>query len=299
MCDFAIEVERTGISEQGILNSSPLSCIVGFNLVDNISVNYMHVGPEGVVKRMMNCWFTKSNHTKAYYLGSKLKSLDSELLKQKPPHDFARAPRSIQKHMMDWKASEFRAWLLYYSLPLLLHILPPLFYHHYALLVCAFHLLLQDNLRACDIDVAEEMLKDFCALLPELYGEEHCTINAHLLVHLTHYVRLWWGPLWTHSAFGCENKNGIIKTLSHSKYKILNQIIFNIEVQQTLQLVHHKLAEQEDASTMNFINETSHFMPDNLEELDKHVYILPMSFQYNEGHDVYGKLLKNGILYSA
>ena len=145
----------------------------------------------------------------------------------------------------------------------------------------------------------KKCLKIFWTLLPELYGEKHCTINAHLVVHLTHYVRLW-GPLWTHLTFGCENKNGIIKTLSHSKYKILNQIIFNIEVQQTLQLVHHKLAELEDASTMNFINETSHFMPDNLEELDKHVYILPMSFQYNvEGHDVYGKLLINGTLYSA
>ena len=50
MCDIAIEVERTCISQQGILNSSPLSYIVGFNLVDNISVDYMHVGPEGVVK---------------------------------------------------------------------------------------------------------------------------------------------------------------------------------------------------------------------------------------------------------
>ena len=50
MCDNAIEVEHTGISEQGILNSSPLSYIFGFNLVDNISVDYMHVGPEGIVK---------------------------------------------------------------------------------------------------------------------------------------------------------------------------------------------------------------------------------------------------------
>ena len=79
----------------------------------------------------------------------------------------------------------------------------------------------------------------------------------------------------SHLVFGYENKNGIIKTLSHSKYKILNQIIFNIEVQQTLQLVHHKLAEQEDASTMNFINETSHFMPDNLENwTNKYIYCL-------------------------
>ena len=143
------------------------------------------------------------------------------------------------------------------------------------------------------------MLKDFYALLPDLYGEEHCTINAHLLIHLTHYVRLW-GPLWTHSAFGCENKNGVIKNLSHSRSKILHQIIFNTEVQQTLQLVHHKLAEQENEITMNFINEYSHFMPSHLMKLDNHVYILPMSLQYNvEGHDVYGKLLINVTRYCA
>ncbi|KAL5497384.1 hypothetical protein EMCRGX_G013849 [Ephydatia muelleri] len=143
------------------------------------------------------------------------------------------------------------------------------------------------------------MLKDFCALLPELYGEEHCTMNAHLLLHLTHYVRLW-GPLWTHSAFGCENKNGIIKNLSHSKNKVLNQIIFNIEVQQTLQLVHHKLVEQEDADAINFINDSSRFMPSEFEELGKHMYTIPTSFMQNvEGYDLYGKLLLNGTLYYA
>ena len=77
------------------------------------------------------------------------------------------------------------------------------------------HLLLQQDLNRNEIDAAEVMLKDFCSLLPELYGEANCTINAHLLLHLTHYVRLC-GPLWTHSAFGFENKNGIVKNLSHS-----------------------------------------------------------------------------------
>ena len=94
------------------------------------------------------------------------------------------------------------------------------------------HLLLQQDLNRNEIDAAEVMLKDFCSLLPELYGEVNCTINVHLLLHLTHYVRLW-GPLWTHSAFGFENKNGI-KNLSHSKYQVFNQIIFNVKVEQTL-----------------------------------------------------------------
>ena len=276
MCEIAVEVKRTGASEQGV---SSLSQLIGFNLIDGIPIDYMHAGPEGIIKRLMSCWFDKSNHMKAFYLGAELNSIDSVFIKLKPPHDFTRAPRSISKHRKYWKASEFRNWVLFYSLPLLLNKLPPLYYHHYALLVSAMHLLLQQDLNRNEIDAAEVMLKDFCSLLPELYGEVNCTINAHLLLHLTHYVRLW-GPLWTHSAIGFENKNGIVKNLSHSKYQVLNQIIFNVEVEQTLQLVHHKLAQCEDNITMNFINECSHFMPSDLEEVEKHVYFIPTSFQY-------------------
>lgn len=116
-------------------------------------------------------------------------------------NDFTRAPQSIQKHKMFWKPSKFRVWLLYYSLPLLLHILPPLYYHS-ALPVCAFHLLLQENVRTSDIDVAEEMLKRF--LRPSTWPIWRRTLHRTVSYTFNYYVRLW-GPLGTHSAFACEN----------------------------------------------------------------------------------------------
>ena len=73
------------------------------------------------------------------------------------------------------------------------------------------------------------MLRDFCKLLPELYGKESCTANAHLLFHLTKYVRLW-GPLWTHSPFGFENKNGHLKRFIHRRGNIVPQLLFNVDV---------------------------------------------------------------------
>ena len=125
------------------------------------------------------------------------------------------------------------------------------------------YLLLQQELSCNEVYAAEEMLQDFCALLPELYGEMNCIINAYLILHLTHYVHLW-GPLRTHSAFGFENKNGIVKNLSHSKYQVLHQIIFNVEVDQTLQLVHHKVAQGEDDMTIGSFVRNFHigFDPD-------------------------------------
>ncbi len=132
----------------------------------------MHCVLEGVVKRLMGFLTPFS---------VKLMEIDRSFTYQRPPHDFTRAPRSILKHRNFWKASEFRSWLLFYSLPLLL---PPLYIHHFALLVCAIHILLQPKLSTTKIDVAEMMLKDFVELLPGLYDEKECTLNAHLLLHL-------------------------------------------------------------------------------------------------------------------
>ena len=75
--------------------------------------------------------------------------------------------------------------------------LPPLYVHHHALFVCAMHFLLSTSLACSEIDAAEIMLGDFVDLLPQLSGEQSCTVNAYSLTHLVKYV--WsWGPLWTH-----------------------------------------------------------------------------------------------------
>lgn len=50
------------------------------------------------------------------------------------------------------------------------------------------------------------------------YGDFICTANMHILSHLAKYVRIW-GPLWTHSSFGFENKNG------HFKYFFMAKLI--------------------------------------------------------------------------
>lgn len=163
--------------------------------------------------------------------------LDNELLKQWPPREFTRCPRSIKKHLKYWKASELKYWLLYYSLPILLGKLPPLYWHHYALLVCALHILLKSKIAMEEISAAESMLSDFYKLIPELYGDTYCTHNVHLLSHLCKYVKLW-GSLWTHSVFGYESKNGQIKHLFHGNDDdIFHQILFNIDVNFTMQLM--------------------------------------------------------------
>ena len=248
----ARKAEKKEEAVDGIKGRSALTKLV--DLVDGIPVDYMHCVLEGVTKRLLEVWVTSTRC--AGYIGRFVNKLDINLLEQCPPHDFSRIPRSIKKHRKFWKASEFRNWLLYYSLPLLMNILPPLYLHHFSLLVCAMHILLQSQITEVQIQAAEEMLLSFHELIPELYGKKHCTLNAHLLIHLTKYVRLW-GPLWTHSAFGFESMNGHITSMIHSKHKIADQLVFSIDVANTLGSLQDKLLQTESEQTLSFIAPTS------------------------------------------
>ncbi len=254
----AREAERHHTVVDGVMGMSPLA--ENLDLVASIPIDYMHAVLEGVVRLLMKFWFNSSKQGQPQYLGRQLTEIDAQLLRQRPPGEFSRPPRSIKKDLNYWKASELRNWLLYYSLPLLLGHLPSLYWHRYALLVCALHILLNNRITLSQVDAAGQLLHDFYVLFPELYGESSCTHNLHLLSHLTKYVRLW-GPLWTHSAFGFESKNGQLKHLFHGRNNIVNQLLFNVDVSLTLQLVHPHLVRTENERTMEYIDHVGNIAP--------------------------------------
>ena len=244
MIQDAIEAEHTQQAVNGIKGHSMFSKFL--NLANGAPTDYMHCVLEGAVKKLLEKWVKFS--TLGCYIGRQLKDIDTLLLKQCPPHDFTRAPRSIKRHRSYWKASEFRNFL-YYSLPLLVDILPPLYLHHYGLFVCAMHILLQARVSGTQIQAAQSMLDDFYVLLPELYGNQMCVLNMHFLSHMAHFVRRW-GPLWTHSAFAFESMNGHIASMIHSRYEIANQLLFSIDVSTTLGILADKLRSVEDDTTL-------------------------------------------------
>lgn len=155
------------------------------------------------------------------------------------------------------KLSEFRNWLLFYSLPLLVNYLPPLYFHHFALLVCSMHLLLQKQVTPIMCNAAEEMLQDFYKLVPELYGISMCTMNVHSLIHLPYFVRLW-GPLWTQSAFCFESMNGNLTGIVHSTRKIAEQLSFSLDINQSLHQLSKQLEEKESEQLLNYIIPSHH-----------------------------------------
>lgn len=84
----------------------------------------MHCVLLGVVKQLLDIWLHSSNHSKEYYINLSQANIINEYLSSiKPPDNFRIKARSLLERA-HWKASEYQAWLLYYSLPILMQILP-------------------------------------------------------------------------------------------------------------------------------------------------------------------------------
>ena len=195
-------------------------------------MDYMHAVLEGVTRTLlMNYWFDGKYSFNRFYLGTVLKKIDKMLLRIKPPHEFRRTPRSIAKSIKYWKAAEWRAWLLCYALPLLMHILPADYVHHLSLFVGSIHILLGSKISTVDLSRAEQMLQVFYQTIPKLYPEELLTCNVHSLIHLTECVRQC-GPLWSFSCFGFENMNGYLKKHCHGTRNVLPQLVRNLRMRQ-------------------------------------------------------------------
>jgi len=235
-----------GVKGHSVLSSS-------INIVTSVPIDYMHAILEGITKSLLASWFDSKNHKFRFYLGRQINDMNRSLLRIKPPHEFRRTPRPIETAKF-WKACEYRAWLLFYSVPVLVSAnFPPDYLNHYCLLVSAMHILLNDCISNSQLEMANLMLVRFYELMPALYPDTMCTLNIHSVIHLCDCVRRW-GPLWCYSTFGFENLNGYIKKHCHGTRNVLPQLIQGVRMRQSLPLLKKKLKLKENSDTMEFLD---------------------------------------------
>ena len=224
---YAREAVTMGKPVFGVKGPSWLLMIPGYDIIEGNTVDYMHSVLLDVTKMSLNLWFDSQHSTNLWYCGNKVEEADSKLLQIKPPNDISRVPRSIQNHRSYWKASEYRAWLLFYSIPVMLNILPVEYLAHHMLLVEAIHTLLKSSITPLMLDKAERMIKHYCFKMASYYSERQMTANVHQLLHLPHVV-LNFGPLNMYSCFAFESLNGcllnFIKGTQHVEMQIIEAI---------------------------------------------------------------------------
>jgi len=125
----------------------------------------MHLVALGVCKKLLSLWFDQKYAGYPWYLGKYLNEIDEELLQIRPPKFLKRTPRSL-KERQHWKASEYRAFLFYYTYHFneifASSLLPSLVR---AMLVYTSDYITMKNLRAAEIEMAF-----FVKIFEKVYG---------------------------------------------------------------------------------------------------------------------------------
>lgn len=206
----------------------------GFDIITGVTIDYMHCVLLGITKMLLILWTDNSYSAQPWYLGPvKIKKLEERYLAIQPPNLITRTPRSLLKNLAHFKASELRAFLLYYCLPCLWGLLEEDYFQHLLLLVNGIYLLLQDSISPSDIESSSSMLVHFCTRMEALYGKRYETYNVHMLLHLTDCVRNL-GPLWGTSCFWFEGYNGDLSKLFHGTQNVDIQITHAVCIHQKI-----------------------------------------------------------------
>ncbi|KYN01125.1 hypothetical protein ALC62_08080 [Cyphomyrmex costatus] len=167
-----------------ILNSIP-----GFLPINNTPLDYMHLICLGVVKKIILLWIKGPLSIRLSVRTINRISHLLILLRNTTPNDFARRPRSM-KDVKQWKAVEFRNFLLYTGPPIVLrHVLKQDIYLHFLSFHVAITILIRPNLHEEAINYAEALLNQFVMSFEILYGKQYMSHNIHNLLHLCSDVR--------------------------------------------------------------------------------------------------------------
>lgn len=237
-----LEQRKTGYSVNGVKGPSWLTFFPNFNIVKGISIDYMHGVLLGVQKLLLRLWFSSEFKSKDFSFHEHVHIVDYRLNNLKPTLDISRLPRSIETDLKYWKASEYRSFLLYFGAPVMYGILDNNRFNHYLQLVNGIRILLKFGSTEEEVSEAEAMLFNFCADFECLYEKCFMTLNIHQLVHLADSVRAL-GPLYTHSCFSFEDKNGLLLKMIQGTQNIDSQIVTGVSFVQKIPELKQRFLE--------------------------------------------------------
>lgn len=213
----AQEAERSGRTIRGVKGPSIMQNEEHIDLVWSFPPEYQHGILLGVVKTLWRVW-RKQGFLKARDYAK----INERFLKIKRPHEIHRLPRSVT-NTSKWKATEWKSWLLYDSVPCLEGILDDACLQSYMLLVKSMFILLKPSTTSDERDLCEMQLLQFVGEYEQLYGKGAITFGVHLLLHLVEAVKRC-GPLWAFSTFPFENAIYYFKQKVHSPKGVDHQI---------------------------------------------------------------------------
>lgn len=195
---------------KGIVGKSLLLDVEGFDFVNDIPVEYMHVGCLGVVKRMLELTFlVGENRVRVSTRRLTHPSVFNEFMKDiKTTREFSRRARELDFAVL--KAQEMRNIILF-MFPVVVQCIEPEAKERRLWLLLAFMFrscIVPEN-EFCHINVSEISLasSQFYILFEKLFSPKNCTYSIHTFISHLLQIRSK-GPLTETSAFAFENFYG-------------------------------------------------------------------------------------------
>ncbi|KAK3909735.1 Halomucin [Frankliniella fusca] len=221
-------------SVNGVKGPTLLSKLVP-DIIRCTAIDIMHGVFLGVCRLQMTLWFSSKYSNQPWSLHHLENVLDEKLRSIKPPSYVQRIPRSL-KDIKLWKASEFKLFLMYYSVLILKNAMDDLYLKHHCLLVSGISLLSQDSISVGQVEAARTLLLSYVNDYARLYSLRHLGLNVHQLIHLPNVV-LDLGPLWAYSCFFFENFNGKLNRLYHGTQHIALQVCSSVSMLMTVPIL--------------------------------------------------------------
>jgi len=200
------------------------------------------------MKTLILFWTGKKGNNRLKLKDHNIKSISKimKIFRKYISEEFCRLPRTIED-VDNWKATEFRQFLLYTGPVALKGKLPQIQYKHFLCLHIAMRILCSSECINLN-EYAKSLIQYFIKKYKEIYGDEYITYNVHNLLHLCDDVLLF-GKVDNFSAFKFESyMNQIKRKMKNSRYPL--QQIYNrvVEGRKLLTSVnkYNNLCEKDD-----------------------------------------------------
>jgi hypothetical protein len=205
----------------GLKGLSPMVALEYFDLTYGFVLDYMHAALIGVMKFLMDLWFDSNNFMEEFYLGKFFSKMQEDLLRMMRPKNLTR-PLNLGDYKQ-WKASQFRAFLLVFGYPVLKKYMKKQYLSNFLHLSNGIFLLCKETISAEDLQASATAISKFHESFEVCYGLKNMRFNVHLISHLPHCVKRM-GNLWCYSMFVFESNNGFIGRILSGTRNVVKEI---------------------------------------------------------------------------
>jgi hypothetical protein len=189
--------------------------------------DFMHLVLQGHSRWLIGRYFF-SEKAQPYNISKAAPAINKLILNIKSPHNLYRRVSSIDK-FCHWKSSEIEHFIFHLAIPLLYSKMPPVYFYKLTCYIFGVRLLYEPVDSLEDVDLAEELLKNYHNGLENDFGETAYLYTIHAHLHLADQVRLL-GPLKSNSAYPFEGALFNMQNLFNGTRGFLNQIVTQISL---------------------------------------------------------------------